>query len=170
MSRVPSRPIAYLGVVITLWLSIFVSSQGSSEKWGKKHHHKTTISDEKGEGVLHPTNLLLIMFDDLRPELSIYGRDNVITPNFERLAKKSVVFDHAFSQIAVCNPSRDSMLTGLRPDTVGSSTSASNPNPNPNQWQTNQISRGLSSVSCLFFQGLMVFNRHFDLTSFSRSS
>ena len=43
----------------------------------------------------------------------------MITPNFERLAAKSVVFDHAYVQIAVCNPSRDSLLTGLRPDTVG---------------------------------------------------
>lgn len=59
------------------------------------------------------------MFDDLRPELSIYGRDHMITPNFERLAAKSVVFDYAFAQISVCNPSRDSLLTGLRPDTVG---------------------------------------------------
>jgi len=65
------------------------------------------------------TNLLLIMFDDLRPELSIYGRSHMITPNFERLANRSVVFDYAYCQVAVCNPSRDSMLTGLRPDTVG---------------------------------------------------
>lgn len=59
------------------------------------------------------------MFDDLRTELSIYGREHMITPNFDRLAKKSVVFDKAYSQIAVCNPSRDSLLTGLRPDTTG---------------------------------------------------
>ena len=58
------------------------------------------------------TNLLFIMFDDLRPELSIYGRHHMITPNFERLAKRSVVFDNAISQISVCNPSRDSLLTG----------------------------------------------------------
>lgn len=68
---------------------------------------------------LQKTNLLYIMFDDLRPELSIYGRSHMITPNFERLAKQSVVFDNAFAQIAVCNPSRDSLLTGLRPDTIG---------------------------------------------------
>eukprot|EP01038_Epipyxis_sp_PR26KG_P011030 gene11030-14811_t len=68
---------------------------------------------------LQQTNLLLIMFDDLRPELSIYGREHMLTPNFERLAKRSVVFDYAFCQVAVCNPSRDSLLTGLRPDTVG---------------------------------------------------
>lgn len=64
------------------------------------------------------TNFLLIMFDDLRPELSIYGNEGMITPNFERLAKRSVVFDYAFCQVSVCNPSRDSLLTGLRPDTV----------------------------------------------------
>lgn len=58
-------------------------------------------------------------YDDLRTELSIYGREHMITPNFERLAKKSVVFDYAFCQVAVCNPSRDSMLTGLRPDSIG---------------------------------------------------
>mmetsp|Transcript_22497 Transcript_22497/g.32337 ORF Transcript_22497/g.32337 Transcript_22497/m.32337 type:complete len:601 (-) Transcript_22497:131-1933(-) len=68
---------------------------------------------------LKQTNLLLIMFDDLRPELSIYGRQHMVTPNFERLAKRSIVFDYAFSQVAVCNPSRDSLLTGLRPDTTG---------------------------------------------------
>lgn len=68
---------------------------------------------------LKPTNLLFIMFDDLRPELSIYGREHMITPNFERLAAKSVVFDYSFCQVAVCNPSRDSLMTGLRPDSVG---------------------------------------------------
>jgi iduronate 2-sulfatase len=68
---------------------------------------------------LKPTNFIYIMYDDLRPELSIYGRDHMITPNFERLAAKSVVFDNAYAQISVCNPSRDSLLTGLRPDTVG---------------------------------------------------
>jgi iduronate 2-sulfatase len=69
---------------------------------------------------LKQTNLLLIMFDDLRPELSFYGRDYVVTPNFERLAARSVIFDHAYCQVAVCNPSRNSLLTGLRPDTTGS--------------------------------------------------
>ena len=70
----------------------------------------------------HQTNLLFIMFDDLRAELSVYGKHGIITPNFERLAARSVVFDNAYCQIAVCNPSRDSLLTGLRPDTVGTYT------------------------------------------------
>ena len=65
------------------------------------------------------TNFLLIVFDDLRPELSVYGKSHMITPNFERLAAKSVIFDYAFAQVAVCAPSRNSFLTGLRPDTSG---------------------------------------------------
>ena len=67
---------------------------------------------------LQQTNLLFIMHDDLRPELSIYGKSHILSPNYERLSKRSVTFDLAVSQIAVCNPSRTSMLTGLRPDTT----------------------------------------------------
>ena len=66
-----------------------------------------------------PKNLLFIMFDDLRVDLNCMGQSHMITPNFDRLANRSVVFDHAYAQISVCNPSRDSILTGLRPDTVG---------------------------------------------------
>ena len=69
---------------------------------------------------LKQTNLLLIVFDDLRPELSFLGRPAMITPNFERLANRSVIFDYAYAQIAVCNPSRDSLFTGLRPDVCSS--------------------------------------------------
>ena len=58
------------------------------------------------------------MYDDLRPELSIYGKKHMKTPNFQRLAAKSVVFEKAYAQVAVCNPSRASLLTGLRPDIV----------------------------------------------------
>lgn len=68
---------------------------------------------------LEKTNLLFITFDDLRPDLSIYGREFMITPNFERLARHSVTFDYSMCQVAVCNPSRDSLMTGLRPDTTG---------------------------------------------------
>ena len=76
-------------------------------------------TENHGHKKPHQTNLLFIMFDDLRAELSIYGKSGIISPNFERLAARSVVFDNAYCQISVCNPSRDSLLTGLRPDTVG---------------------------------------------------
>ncbi len=62
-------------------------------------------------------NVLFIMTDDFRPELASYGSP-AITPNMDRLAKRSVQFQRAYCQQAVCNPSRSSMLTGLRPDTL----------------------------------------------------
>lgn len=61
-------------------------------------------------------NVLFICVDDLRPELGCYGSDHVISPNIDQLAKDSAVFERNYCQVAVCNPSRSSMLTGKRPD------------------------------------------------------
>ena len=66
-------------------------------------------------------NVLFIPIDDLRPLLNHYGEDDPlrpITPNFDRLAASSVTFLNAHCQQAICNASRASMLTGLRPDTT----------------------------------------------------
>ena len=63
-------------------------------------------------------NVLFIAVDDLRPELSVYGTPRMVTPNFDRLAGQGLVFDRAYCQQAVCAPSRNSLLTGLRPDAL----------------------------------------------------
>jgi iduronate 2-sulfatase len=61
-----------------------------------------------------PPNVLIITADDLRPELGCYGSP-ALTPNLDALAARGTVFNQAYCQQAVCNPSRSSMLTGLRP-------------------------------------------------------
>ena len=54
--------------------------------------------------------------DDLRPEmLEAYGQQNMITPNFDRLASTSMVFNRAYCQQAICGPTRNSFLSGRRP-------------------------------------------------------
>lgn len=63
-------------------------------------------------------NILFIPVDDLRPEAGAYGNSIIKTPSMDRLAKQGVVFTRAYCQQAVCNPSRASLLTGLRPDTL----------------------------------------------------
>ena len=68
-------------------------------------------------GPRHP-NVLFIAVDDLRPELGAYGNPHIQTPHIDRLARGGVIFTRAYVQQAVCNPSRASLMTGLRPDTL----------------------------------------------------
>ena len=64
-------------------------------------------------------NVLLICVDDLKPVLGCYGDKVVKTPNIDRLASRSMRFDAAYCNQAVCSPSRNALLTGLRPQTLG---------------------------------------------------
>ncbi len=63
-------------------------------------------------------NVLFIAVDDLRIELGCYGADHIKTPNIDRLATDGTLFEKAYCQYAVCSPSRSSLLTGRRPDSI----------------------------------------------------
>ena len=53
--------------------------------------------------------------DDLRPQLNSYGNEQIISPNIDALASRSVQFSQAYSNVSVCGASRASMLTGMLP-------------------------------------------------------
>ncbi len=65
-----------------------------------------------------PLNVLFIAVDDLRNDLRCYGHPTVKTPFLDRLAQRGLVFKNAYCQQAVCNPSRASVLTGRRLDSL----------------------------------------------------
>jgi iduronate 2-sulfatase len=64
-------------------------------------------------------NVLLICVDDLKPLLGCYGDTVVNSPNIDRLAERGVRFDRAYCNQAVCAPSRNALMTGLRPQSLG---------------------------------------------------
>jgi len=64
-------------------------------------------------------NVLLIMADDLRDFGGAFTREVVKMPNLERLRARGTTFERAYVQYPVCNPSRSSMLTGLRAEQTG---------------------------------------------------
>ncbi|WP_197231751.1 sulfatase [Novipirellula artificiosorum] len=92
--------ICNLFIAITVSVSVYVTAQAE-------------------QGTPSPMNILFITIDDLRPELSSYKTDGIRTPHIDRLAAKALQFNAAYCQYPVCNPSRSSFLTGLRPDEHG---------------------------------------------------
>jgi uncharacterized sulfatase len=64
-------------------------------------------------------NVLLINIEDLNAEaVGCFGNPLVKTPHLDRFAKQGLRFSRCYCQAPMCNPSRSSFLTGLRPETT----------------------------------------------------
>lgn len=75
-------------------------------------------ANDQEQALKQKPNILFIAVDDLRPELGSYGSDIARTPNIDRLAAEGLQFNRAYCQQAICSPSRASLMTGARPETI----------------------------------------------------
>ncbi|MDQ8207911.1 sulfatase [Coraliomargarita sp. SDUM461003] len=64
-------------------------------------------------------NVVLILADDMSPDLSMLGTPGIETPNIDAFAKEGVYFNNAFAASASCSPSRTAILTGMWPHSNG---------------------------------------------------
>jgi choline-sulfatase len=65
-------------------------------------------------------NVLVLMGDDHAPHAyGAYGSANATTPNLDRLAESGIRFENAFCNAPVCTATRQSLLTGRMPHSIG---------------------------------------------------
>ena len=72
------------------------------------------------ESPARPPNVLLLVVDDQNDWVGcLRGHPLARTPHIDALARRGMLFTNAHCQAPLCNPSRTSLLTGLRPSTTG---------------------------------------------------
>ena len=68
------------------------------------------------KGKADKPNVILIMCDDLNDYQGIFGgHPQALTPNIDAMAASGIQFINAQSNAPVCQPSRNSMFTGVYP-------------------------------------------------------
>ena len=110
MGRGVNRPHSCVGVFLVI-SAMLASSLVLASAVGKSDGGPSLLSEAVGD-----RNILYLIVDDLRPQMTNYNQTFMHTPNFQRLAGESLVFERAYCQDAVCVASRNSFLSGRRPD------------------------------------------------------
>ena len=78
-----------------------------------------SLVPRSASGEQRPPNVLFLISDDLNADLGCYGHRLARTPHIDRLAARGVRFERAYCNYPLCGPSRNSMLTGLYPNSNG---------------------------------------------------
>ncbi|MCM4156955.1 sulfatase-like hydrolase/transferase [Gramella sp. AN32] len=105
------------GTYIILIQGVFSSSERSLLKWISKFLfllllvlYSAGLSAQTAE---RPPNIIFLMTDDQRwDNMGAYGKPEFNTPNIDKLSEEGITFDKAYYAVAICMPSRVTMMTG----------------------------------------------------------
>ncbi len=64
-------------------------------------------------------NILWVTCEDINPHLSCYGDTYSVTPNLDALAKRGMIYTHAWSNAPVCAAARTTIISGIYPPSTG---------------------------------------------------
>lgn len=64
-------------------------------------------------------NIIYISMEDMMPSFGCYGDKVAFTPEIDKFSEEAILFKDVHCQVALCTPSRTSILTGIRPSTSG---------------------------------------------------
>jgi len=78
----------------------------------------TSMVSCSANGQVKQPNVILIICDDLNDYSGVFGgHPDIKTPNIDRLAESGTVFMNAHTNVGLCQPSRNSLFTGIYPHT-----------------------------------------------------
>jgi len=64
-------------------------------------------------------NILWLSCEDISPYLSMYGDSTAHTPNLDKFAAEATIYTNVYATVAVCAPTRSSIITGMYPISIG---------------------------------------------------
>ncbi|WP_319480189.1 sulfatase-like hydrolase/transferase [uncultured Draconibacterium sp.] len=94
------------------------------------------------------TNILFVFIDDMGfADLGCYGREDVHTPNIDRLASEGILFTQFYVNSPICSPSRTAVTTGQYPARWGITSYIDSRNANANRGMKNYLDLSAPSVA-----------------------
>jgi arylsulfatase A-like enzyme len=97
-----------------------LASAVAAETPSRPHHLGEAASAAARQAPRRPPNVLFIAIDDQNDWIgALGGHPQARTPRIDRLAARGTLFTNAHAQAPLCNPSRTSLMLGLRPSTTG---------------------------------------------------
>ncbi|WP_163326056.1 sulfatase-like hydrolase/transferase [Draconibacterium mangrovi] len=123
---------------ISIFLSIILSFYFTNTFAGKSVQQN---NDKK-------TNILFVFIDDMGfADLGCYGREDVHTPNIDRLASEGILFTQFYVNSPICSPSRTAVTTGQYPARWGITSYIDSRKANENRGMKNYLDLSAPSVA-----------------------